>query len=443
MDPGKPGEKIAPGPAPGEARDGGPDGGMIPLVDLRSQYRRLAGELEPAVRRVLAGGRYTGGGETARLEAEFAAYCGTTFAVACNSGTSALHLALEALGIGPGDEVIIPAMTFLATAAVVRRVGAVPVPADISPVCGTLDPAAVAARISGRTRAIIPVHLYGQPADMDALVRLARKHDLLIVEDAAQAHGAAYRGRRTGGLGDAGCFSFYPSKNLGACGEGGIMVTSRAGTAARARRARNWGMDESGRPVAGGDNRRMDEIQAAILRVKLRHLDDWNRARRAVASFYRRALAIPGLPRELPDRYHVYHIFALQASNRDRLRTALLTAGVQTGVHYPEPVHLLTPFANLGYRAGDFPVAERLAATELSLPIFPELDREAAARVVSAVRDSLDRETAGAGGGTWMPGGEQGRDDFAGDGRTRPALPGRAENIGSGEAVIPGTRNRI
>lgn len=366
---------------------------MIPLVDLRAQYRGIRREVEPAVRRVLAGGRYTGGPETALFEKEFAAFCGAKHAVTCNSGTSALKLALEALGIGPGDEVIIPAMTFVATAAVILRLGARPVPVDIVPGFHTIDPQAVERKITRRTRALVPVHLYGQAAGMDALASIAHRHGLAVVEDAAQAHGARFRGQRTGTLGDAGCFSFYPSKNLGACGEGGVLVTDRADVAEKTRRARNWGMDENGLPTVPGDNNRLDELQAAILRVKLRHLVSWNRARREIARFYGLRLRGMGLdpPRAALGNFHVYHIYALEVPDRDRVRAGLLGHGVRTGVHYFPAVHLAPPLGGLGFRPGDFPRAERLARREVSLPIYPELGVEGAARVVAALGAVLGR----------------------------------------------------
>ncbi|MGE3933802.1 MAG: DegT/DnrJ/EryC1/StrS family aminotransferase [Rhodospirillaceae bacterium] len=365
---------------------------MIPFLDLTAHHASLRDELAAAVARVLDGGQFVLGPEVAAFEAAFAAYCGAAQGIAVNSGTSALHLALLAAGIGPGDEVITTPFTFVATVAAIEYTGARPVLADVEPDTGALDPAAAAACITPRTRAILPVHIHGHPADMDRLGALARRHGLALIEDAAQAHGAELDGRRVGALGDIGCFSFYPSKNLGAAGEGGIVVTSDEAVARRLRRLRDWGQDGKHNHVVKGFNARMPAIQGAVLRVKLPHLDGWIAARRRLAQRYRRALAeVPGLrlPAERPGARHVYHVFAVRTPDRDRVRTALAGRGVATEIHYPNPVHLLPPWAGLGWRAGDLPVAERLARETLSLPLYPELAEADADAVADALRDVM------------------------------------------------------
>ena len=358
---------------------------MIPLLDLRAQNEALAPELEAAFARVLRSGRYVLGEEVERFEAAFAGYCGTEHAVAVSSGTAALHLALLAAGIGPGDEVITSTMTFVATVAAIEQAGARPVLVDIDPETRTLDPRAVDRAVTGRTRAIIPVHLHGGTADMTAIRGIAEAYGLVVIEDAAQAHGAEHQGRRAGSLGDLGCFSFYPGKNLGACGEGGAVVTSDAGHAARLRMLRDWGQREKYEHLLKGFNYRMDAVQAAILAVKLGHLEDWTERRRERADFYRRRLAGTGigLPREAPGCRHVYHVFAIEIAGRDSVRDRLTRAGIGTGIHYPVPVHLQPAYRDLGYGRGDFPVAERFAAATLSLPLYPELQPSRIERVVA------------------------------------------------------------
>ena len=360
---------------------------MIPLVDLQAQHERIRGEVEAAALRVLRSGRYASGPEVEAFEQEFAAYCGSACAVGVNSGTSALHVALAAAGIGAGDEVITVPFTFVATVDAVRRTGADVRFVDVDPGSLTMDPAALEAAVSRRTRAIIPVHLYGQTADMDPILDLARRRGLAVVEDAAQAHGARYKGRRAGGIGNAGCFSFYPTKNLSAAGEGGIIVTSDTEQAHAARRLRSWGTaDAGGRTVAGG-NYRMDEMQAAILHVKLQHLDEWTRARQAVAGRYDALLETTvARPTLAPGAEHAYTVYAIRSPLRDAIREALRAAEVECAVYYPEPVHLQAPYADLGYTAGAFPHAERAAREVLSLPICPELSEERQMKVVEAVR---------------------------------------------------------
>lgn len=348
---------------------------MIPLLDIRAQYAGVREELDAAVLETLASGAYVSGPRVEAFERDFAAYCGAGEAIALNSGTSALHLALLALGIGPGDEVITTAMTFVATVAAIRYAGATPVLVDADLRSFNIDPTLIERAITPRTKAIIPVHLHGRLADMDAILRVAGRHGIPVIEDAAQAHGAEWEGRRAGTFGEIGCFSFYPGKNLGACGEGGGVVTNRADLAATVRQLRDWGQAGRYNHVHHGFNYRMDGIQGAILQVKLRHLPAWTDARRRVADIYDRLLAGSGIatPAKPDGLEHVYHVYAIRSAARDRLADGLAAAGVATGMHYPRPVHLQPAYADLGYHEGDFPVAERLAREMLSLPIYPEL----------------------------------------------------------------------
>ena len=364
---------------------------MIPLVDLQAQYASIKDEIDAAVLRVLASGRFSLGPEVAAFEEEFATYCGADHGIAVNSGTSALHLALLAAGVGPGDEVITVPFTFVASVAAIRYTGATPVFVDIDPLACTIDVDQLSNALTPRTTAVIPVHLYGQPADMDPLLTLARHHNLTVIEDAAQAHGAEYRGRRVGGLGNLGCFSFYPGKNLGAYGEGGIVVTNDETHARTIRSLRNWGEDRRYHHTRPGFNYRMDGIQGAILRVKLRHLPAWTDARRRIAATYDRVLADTGITTLTVPPYarHVYHLYAVQTPHRDVLHTALEAEGIQTGLHYPVPVHLQPGYTNLGGQAGDHPCAEAAAAATLTLPVYPELPEEVPARIAEVIRRTL------------------------------------------------------
>jgi dTDP-4-amino-4,6-dideoxygalactose transaminase len=325
----------------------------------------------------------------AAFEREFAAYCGAAHGVGVNSGTSALHLALLAAGVGPGDEVITVPFTFVATVAAIYYTGAKPVLVDIDPQSYTIDVDRIEAAITSKTKAILPVHLYGQPADMDPILEIARQHKLKVIEDAAQAHGAEYKGRRCGSLGEMGCFSFYPGKNLGAYGEGGAVVTSNPHYARTIRMLRDWGAEKKYQHILKGYNYRMEGLQGAILRVKLRHLEEWTEARRAHAASYREWLAPAGIeiPREMSYARHVYHVYTIRCGHRDGLQAQLEAARVQTGIHYPIPVHLQPAYADLGYRTGDFPVSERAAAEVLSLPMFPEMTAAQVEAVASIVRD--------------------------------------------------------
>ncbi|MBY3022354.1 DegT/DnrJ/EryC1/StrS family aminotransferase [Rhizobium leguminosarum] len=349
---------------------------MIPFLDIKAQYQSIKGEIDAAVLGVLASGQYVLGDEVAHFEQEFADYCNVKHAIAVNTGTSALHLALLAAGVGPGDEVITVPFTFVATVSAICYTGARPVFVDVEPVTLTMDPAEVEAKITPRTKAIVPVHLYGQMADMDAIKAIAERHGIPVIEDACQAHGAQYKGHRAGSIGLSGCFSFYPGKNLGACGEGGMVVTNDDDQAKTMRMLRDWGQEQRYHHLLKGFNYRMDAIQGAILRVKLRHLEDWTEARRAHARRYSSLLAGSTdltIPVEAADRRHVYHVYAIRSRDRDGLQRLLSAEGIPSGLHYPIPVHLQKAHADLGYQAGDFPVSEAAAREVLSLPIYPEM----------------------------------------------------------------------
>ena len=348
---------------------------MIPFVDLRRQYLNLKSDIDAAVQHVLETGQFVLGPEVAAFEDEFAAMCAAEAGIAVNSGTSALHLALLAAGVGPGDEVITVPYTFVATVAAIEYAGAKPVLVDVEPDYWTMDPAKLEAAITPRTKAIMPVHLYGQPADMDPILEIARRRGIPVIEDAAQAHGSEYKGRRCGAMGLLGCFSFYPGKNLGAYGEGGAVVTSDPALARRIRLLRAWGEEVRYEHKFKAFNYRMDGVQGAVLGVKLRHLEAWTDARRRNAAEYTRQLAgTPAIaPVERAGCRHVYHLYPVRLPQRDAWRAALGEAGVQTGVHYPIPVHLQPAYSDLGYEAGDFPVSEAVSHEVLSLPIFPEL----------------------------------------------------------------------
>jgi len=363
---------------------------VIPLIDLKAQHRSIRDELNAAVGEVLDSAQFILGPQVDALETEFAAYCGVKHGIAVNSGTSALHLALLAAGVGPGDEVITVPFTFIATAAAVWYAGARPIFVDIEPATYTMDPAHVERAITPRTKAILPVHLYGQPADMGPIMDIARRRRLIVIEDAAQAHGAERQGRRAGSIGDLGCFSFYPSKNLGACGEGGMVVTDNAEFARSLRMLRDWGQSEKGRHQIKAFNYRLEGIQGALLRVKLRHLETWTRARQARAALYDRLLAATraAAPVTAPGARHVYHLYTIRAAQRDALRQELAAQQIQTGVHYPIPVHLQEAFADLGHRRGDFPVAEKAATEVLSLPMYAELPEAQIEMVAAAIARS-------------------------------------------------------
>lgn len=374
---------------------------VIPILDLKAQYQSIKSEIDAAIAGVLASGQFVLGKEVAAFEEEFAAHCGAAHAIAVNSGTSALHLALLAASVGPGDEVITVPFTFVASVAAILYTGARPVFVDIEPDSYNIDVRQVERAITPRTKAILPVHLYGQPADLDPIIEIARRRNLIVIEDAAQAQGAEYlggagdsagqpaegRSRRVGALGDIGCFSFYPSKNLGAYGEGGALVTNNPAYARTLRLLRDWGSEKKYEHALKGYNYRLETLQGAILRVKLRHLDRWNDARRAHAAQYSRLLAQAGitLPREMPYARHVYHAYTVRTDSRSELRRHLEESGIQTAIHYPIPVHLQPGYADLGYGQGDFPVAEQAAREVLSLPIYPELTSDQVDAVAEAV----------------------------------------------------------
>jgi dTDP-4-amino-4,6-dideoxygalactose transaminase len=348
---------------------------MIPFNDLKQQYHSIKPEIDQAISNILETSQFVLGAEVAAFEKEFAAYSGAQHGIGLNSGTSALHLALLAAGVGPGDEVITVPFTFVATVAAICYTGATPVYVDIDPKTYTMDPAQLEKAITPRTKVIMPVHLYGQPADMDPILEVARRHGKIVIEDAAQAHGARYKGRPAGSLADMACFSFYPGKNLGAYGEGGMVTTDNEKFAAQIRLLRNWGESRRYYHDLRGFNYRLEGMQGAILRVKLRHLEKWTEARRAHALVYREKLAGcgVGIPGEAPYARHVYHVYAVRTANRDSLHRALADAGVQTGIHYPIPVHLQNAYRDDRYKEGDFPVSEAVAREVLSLPMFPEM----------------------------------------------------------------------
>lgn len=365
---------------------------VVPFLDLPAQNAPLMPELEAAIRGVISSAAFAGGPYVAGFEEDFAAFCECEHAVGVGSGTEALWLALLAAGVGPGDEVITVPTTFLATAEAITWCGATPVFVDIEETTCTMDPAGLEAVITPRTKAIIPVHLFGQTANMDPILRIAQQHGLLVIEDACQAHGAAYKGRPAGSLGDAGCFSFYPGKNLGAFGEAGAVVTNNSEMADRIRMLRDHGQTRKYHHAVVGWNGRMDGIQGAVLRIKLRHLEKGNSARRFHAATYRELLSgVEGivLPSEAPWARHVYHVFAIRTRDRDQLIGALNAARIGYGIHYPIPVHLQEAYLGLGHRRGAFPVAERAAAEFVSLPMYPELTTAQIGAVARCVRDAV------------------------------------------------------
>lgn len=360
---------------------------MISFVDLKKQYQSIQDEVNDAIRGVLASGNFVLGPEVASLEDEFAAYSGAKLGVGVNTGTSALHLALLAAGIGPEDEVITTPHTFVATVAAIRYTGARPVFVDIDRESYTLDPALLESAITEHTKAIIPVHLYGQCADMDPILDVARKRGLVVIEDACQAHGAEYKGRRAGSIGDMACFSFYPGKNLGAFGEGGMVTTNNSDYAHKIRMMRDWGQSKKYYHDVVGFNYRLEGLQGAILRVKLRHLNRWTEIRRECAARYDSLLRSAGVtrPEEMPYGRHVYHLYVIRSAQRAELMDQLRSAGIQTGIHYPIPVHLQKAHSDLNYKAGDFPNSEAAANQVLSLPMHGDLTPEEVETVSSAI----------------------------------------------------------
>jgi dTDP-4-amino-4,6-dideoxygalactose transaminase len=359
----------------------------VPFVDLKAQYQSIRDEIDEAVARVISNTSFILGPEVEAFEQAFAEYTGARFCLGLNSGTAALHLALLAAGIGAGDEVIVPANSFFATAEAVSVTGATPVFIDADPASYTIDTNKIEQAITERTRAIIPVHLYGQSADLDPIFEIAKRRNLLVIEDAAQAHGAEYKGRRVGALGDIGCFSFYPGKNLGAYGEGGAVVTNDEQLARRVRLLRDHGSEKKYRHEIVGYNFRLEGIQGAVLNVKLRHLDRWNELRRRHAAQYTELLKETNLtlPVEMDYARHVYHVFVIQSETRDNLQRKLSDAGIQTGIHYPIPIHLQPAYASLGHQHGDFPESERQSERVLSLPMFAELTEDQVRTVAHAI----------------------------------------------------------
>jgi dTDP-3-amino-3,4,6-trideoxy-alpha-D-glucose transaminase len=347
----------------------------------------LKDQIDAAARRVLESGRFILGPEVRAFEEEFAAWLGVEHTVGVASGTDAIHLALRACGIGPGDEVITVAHTAVATVVAVEMAGARPVLVDVDPETYTMDPAACRAAISPRTKAILPVHLYGHPADMTALGEIARRHGLLLVEDCAQAHGARIEGTLVGTFGEVACFSFYPTKNLGAFGDGGAVVTRDAALAERVRRLRNYGQTSRYRHESRGFNSRLDELQAAILRVRLVYLDEFNAARRQVAAAYAKHLRGVSPPVERPGAYHVYHLYVVRHQRRDALREHLRARGVGTLIHYPTPAHLQPAYADLGYRPGSLPLTEQVACEIVSLPLYVGMGEEEVRAVCAAIAE--------------------------------------------------------
>jgi dTDP-4-amino-4,6-dideoxygalactose transaminase len=371
---------------------------QVPFLDLTAQYQSIKAEIDAAIAGVLDSSQFVLGSEVARFEQEFATYCNATECIALNSGTSALHLALLASGVGPGDEVITAPFTFVASVAAILYAGARPILVDIDPRTFTIDPSRIEAAITTRTKAILPIHLYGQPADMDRILDIACHHGLVVIEDAAQAHGAQYKGRAVGTIGDIGCFSFYPTKNLGAYGEGGAATTSNPDYAKKIRMLRDWGQDRKYHHLLRGFNYRMEGLQGAILRVKLRHLERWTEARRAAASTYNRLLAdcAVDLPIEMPWARHVYHLYTVRTHARDDLQSVLHGQGIHTAVHYAIPVHLQPAYADFGYSRGAFPESERAAQHVLSLPLYPEISDDQIQRVVQTIKTARPCDNRGA-----------------------------------------------
>ena len=362
----------------------------VPFVDLKSLHCDLKEELRDVFDRVLRDSTFVLGPEVERFEQEFAAYVGTKHCVALNNGTAALQLALASLDIGPGDEVITVPLTFIATAEAITAVGARPVFVDVDAMSFTLDPDLLEAAITPRTRAIIPVDLYGQVANMDPIVEIASRRGIPVIEDACQAHGAEYKGRKAGTFGAAGCFSFYPGKNLGACGEGGAVTTDDSGLANRVRLWRDHGSSKRYHHAFAGLNMRMEGIQGGILSVKLKYLDRWNDQRRRAAEQYDVVLRDTDIetPAQMEYNRHVYHLYVVKCNNRDALREHLSRSGIESGLHYPVPLHLQEAYRSLGYEKEDYPVAEEVTKRILSLPMYPGISKEAIDQIAAGVRES-------------------------------------------------------
>lgn len=364
----------------------------VKFVDLPAQHKPLEAELKETFNRVLTNCSFVLGPEVEKFEKAFAAFLGVEHCVTVTNGTAALQLVLQGLGIGSGDEVITVAHTFIATAEAISAAGARPVFVDVDPVSYTMDPTKLEAAITSRTKAIVPVHLYGQPAEMDAITAVAGKHRIPVIEDSCQAHGAYYKGRRAGSLGAAACFSFYPSKNLGACGEGGAVTTNDVALAKKVRMLRDHGSVKKYEHDFPAYNLRLEGIQGGVLAVKLPHLDGWNNNRRVLAARYGDLFAGSKVvtPKEMPFAHHVYHLYIVLVEDREALKQALAEQGIETGLHYPIPLHLQKAYAYLGYKKGDFPVSEHVAGHLLSLPMYAELPIEHVEHVAKTVREVLE-----------------------------------------------------
>jgi dTDP-4-amino-4,6-dideoxygalactose transaminase len=368
----------------------------VPFVDLKAQYLSIKPEVDAAIQHILNNSQFILGAEVAAFEKEFASYVGAEFCMGVNNGTSALHLAMLAADIGAGDEIITTPFTFVASVAAIWYTGAKPVFVDIDPATYLIDPAKIEAAITPKTKAILPVHLYGQACDMDAIMAIAKKHNLIVIEDACQAHGAEWNGRRAGGIGDLAAFSFYPGKNLGAYGEGGATTTNNPEYARKVRMLRDWGAEKKYMHVLKGYNMRLEGMQGAILRVKLRYLEQWTEARRAAAKRYDLLFAGSGVatPFVSDKARHVYHVYSTRTTKRQEWQDGLNAKGVQTGIHYPIAIHMLPAYEDLGYKAGEFPHAEKAAAEQLSLPMFAEITAAMQEEVVAAVIE-LHKKDAG------------------------------------------------
>jgi dTDP-4-amino-4,6-dideoxygalactose transaminase len=364
----------------------------IPFLDLKAQYKSIKGEVKKAVEQIFENCAFVGGKEIETFEKNFAEYCQASYCVGVGNGTDALWLTLKAMDIGPDDEVIVPANTFIATAEAISAVGAKPVFVDQDKDTYTINTGEIPARISEKTKAIIAVHLYGQPADMDPILEIAAQHGIKVIEDAAQAHGAEYKGRRIGSIGDAACFSFYPGKNLGAYGDGGAVVTNNQKLADQVRLLSQHGSKVKYSHEITGYNSRLDGIQAAILNVKMNYIEQWTEARRKNASLYRELLKDTEiiLPIEKEDVRHVYHLFVVRVKDRDAVQKQLLQRGIQTGIHYPTPIHLTEAYKGLGIPAGTFPISEEYASNLLSLPMFAELTKKQIKEICKALKDIVN-----------------------------------------------------
>lgn len=363
---------------------------IIPFIDIKREYTEISGEITEAIQRVLRSGWFILGEEVEKFEKEFSKYIGTKYGIGVNSGSDALFLGIKALGIGKSDEVITISHTFISTVDAITRNGAKPVFVDIEPDTYCIDVTRIEERITNKTRAILPVHLYGHPADMEPIMEIAKKYHLFVVEDACQAHGAEYNGKKVGSIGDVGCFSFYPIKNLGACGDGGMVVTNNEELAEKLKMLRNYGQPQKYYHDFVGVNSRLDEIQAAILRVKLKHLDERNKKMRGVAKLYSELLEDSGIVTPVEKEYakHAYHLYVIRHKDRDMLQQKLLNSGIQTRIHYPIPVHKQKAYLDLEFRKEDFPITEKCANEILSLPMYPELKNEEVEYITDAIREA-------------------------------------------------------